>query len=137
MWDLVCDLMLRLVLKETRVHAAQIVQEASWVVGRVVSDAAAEGGSSSTALGEAGVMLEGTREAADGARVRLDLTNLVAGPQAPGFRLFPGQVGAALLPGVGATVEIVVVLTTSYALHAYGSLAIESALGCVTCFEIL
>ncbi|KAJ9507547.1 hypothetical protein QJQ45_019384, partial [Haematococcus lacustris] len=75
--------------------------EAVWVVGRVVSDTAVEGGGGAGgALSAAGLMLEGSREVSGGARVRLDTTPLAAqgGPQgegAPqGVRLFPGQVVA-------------------------------------------
>lgn len=63
------------------------------MVGRVVSDAASEGSGAATsglALTEASLLLEGSREASEGARVRLDVSRLAA--QEPGVRLFPGQV---------------------------------------------
>jgi hypothetical protein len=41
---------------------------------------------------EAALMIEGSREASEGARVRLNVTSLLA-PGGPGVRLFPGQVG--------------------------------------------
>ncbi|KAL6747382.1 hypothetical protein V8C86DRAFT_3033815, partial [Haematococcus lacustris] len=78
-----------------RQSLAQVTQEAVWVVGRVVSDTAVEGGGGAGgALSAAGVMLEGSREVSGGARVRLDTAPLAAqgGPQ--GVRLFPGQVVA-------------------------------------------
>eukprot|EP00955_Chlamydomonas_euryale_P103967 365535-Chlamydomonas_euryale.AAC.3 len=58
------------------------MQEPVWVVGRVVPDTLTGG------LNDQSVLLEGSREASGGARVRLDLSRL------PTFRLFPGQVVA-------------------------------------------
>lgn len=56
--------------------------------GRVVPEC--EGGAASSssagALNEQSVLLEGSREASGGARVRLDLSQL------PSYRIFPGQV---------------------------------------------
>lgn len=49
-------------------------------MGRIVSEA------ETGALNEQSVLLEGSREASAGARVRLDLSHL------PSYRLFPGQV---------------------------------------------
>ncbi|MEW5314839.1 MAG: hypothetical protein WDW38_006308 [Sanguina aurantia] len=61
---------------------ATILQEAEWVVGRVVCEA--EG----SALNPQSLLLEGGRESSGGARVRLDVGGL------PSYRLFPGQVVA-------------------------------------------
>lgn len=58
------------------------MQEPVWVAGRIVCDG--EG-----ALNDQSVLLEGCREASEGARVKLELGGL------PQFRLFPGQVWQA------------------------------------------
>ena len=52
-----------------------------WVAGRIVAEWETSG-----ALNEQSVLLEGSREASSGTRVRLDLSQL------PSFRIFPGQV---------------------------------------------
>ena len=51
------------------------------MAGRIVAEWETSG-----ALNEQSVLLEGSREASSGARVRLDLSQL------PSFRIFPGQV---------------------------------------------
>ena len=56
-------------------------QEPQWVVGRVVCGSEVSGPLSAEV-----VMLEGSREASGGARVKLDLSGI------PAYRLFPGQV---------------------------------------------
>ena len=60
----------------------QCLKEPVWVVGRIVPDWETASG----ALNDQSVLLEGSREASGGARVRLDLSQL------PSFRIFPGQV---------------------------------------------
>lgn len=58
---------------------ANLLQEAEWVVGRVVCEA--EG----STLNAKSILLEGGRESSHGARVRLDVAAL------PSYHLFPGQ----------------------------------------------
>ena len=64
------------------------LQEPVWVAGRIVAEWETSG-----ALNEQSVLLEGSREASSGVRVRLDLSQL------PSFRIFPGQVRRVFILG--------------------------------------
>ncbi|GAX74279.1 hypothetical protein CEUSTIGMA_g1728.t1 [Chlamydomonas eustigma] len=77
-----------------RTSVSEVTQEPVWVAGRIVAEHEAAG----SALNAQSVLLEGSREASGGARVRLDLSQLQS------FRLFPGQVvGVKGLNPTGST----------------------------------